>query len=110
MASGRSPVRLHHVKPPVRDAFAVDTDSIYIQNPLTQALADSAETEAEEIARLTEEDFREVAEHLGVEVAAIKAVVDIEAGRTHEGFYMPGKPLVNFDLTMFRRFAQRRGC
>lgn len=59
--------------------------------------------------RLTEEDFREVAEELGVEVAAIKAVVDIEAGRAHEGFYQPGKPLINFDLTMYRKFAPRHG-
>lgn len=61
------------------------------------------------IRTLTEEDFAEVAESLGVEVAAIKAVVEIEAGRAHEGFASPGHPLINFDLTMFRRFAQRRG-
>ena len=44
-----------------------------------------------------------------MEVAAIKAIVDIEAGPSHEGFSAPGKPLINFDLTMFRRFATRRG-
>lgn len=62
-----------------------------------------------EIRRLTEEDYREVAARLGVEVAAIKAVVDIEAGKTHQGFHEPGVPLINFDLTMFRRFAGKRG-
>ncbi len=41
------------------------------------------------ISRLTDDDYREVAERLGVEVAAIKAVVDIEAGRAHEGFFLP---------------------
>lgn len=56
---------------------------------------------------LTEEDFREVAEELGVEVAAIKAVVDIEAGKSHRGFWAEGKPLINFDLAMFRRMAAR---
>lgn len=61
------------------------------------------------ILTLTETDFEEVAAELGVEVAAIKAVVEIEAGRTHEGFAAPGKPLINFDLSMFRRFATRRG-
>lgn len=61
------------------------------------------------ILTLTEADFEEVAAELGVEVAAIKAVVEIEAGRTHEGFASPGKPLINFDLSMFRRFATRRG-
>lgn len=60
-------------------------------------------------ARLTEEDFKEVAEELGVEVAAIKAVVDIEAGRAHEGFYQPGKPIINFDLTMYNKFAPKHG-
>ncbi|MCD8395370.1 MAG: N-acetylmuramidase family protein [Bacteroidales bacterium] len=62
-----------------------------------------------EIKRLTEEDYIEVARELGVEVAAIKAVVDIEAGKSHQGFWAPGKPLINFDLTMFRKFAQKRG-
>lgn len=57
--------------------------------------------------RLTEEDFREVAEELGVEVAAIKAVVEIEAGAKHEGFWANGKPIINFDLSMFRKFAAR---
>lgn len=61
------------------------------------------------IISLTDQDFEEVADSLGVEVAAIKAVVDIEAGRTHEGFYAPGKPLINFDLPLFRRFASKRG-
>ncbi len=57
--------------------------------------------------RLTDEDFREVAEELGVEVAAIKAVVEIEAGAKHEGFWANGKPIINFDLSMFRKFASR---
>lgn len=59
--------------------------------------------------RLTEEDFREVAEELGVEVAAIKAVVEIEAGKSHTGFWKEGKPLIYFDVTMFRRMAARNG-
>lgn len=61
------------------------------------------------ILRLTEDDFRQVAEKLGVEPASIKAVVEIEAGPAHKGFSAPGKPLINFDLTMFRRFATKRG-
>lgn len=60
-------------------------------------------------SRLSDEDFREVADQLGVEVAAIKAVVDIEAGRAHEGFYKPGKPIINFDLSMYRKFAPKHG-
>lgn len=61
------------------------------------------------VLSLSETDFIEVAEKLGVEVAAIKAVVEIEAGRTHEGFSAPGRPLINFDLSMFRKAATRRG-
>lgn len=61
------------------------------------------------IHRLTEKDYQEVAQRLGVEVASIKAIVDIEAGKAHEGFSEPGKPLINFDLTMFRRFASKKG-
>jgi hypothetical protein len=57
---------------------------------------------------LTEDDYREVAEELGVEVAAIKAVVEIEAGKAHQGFYN-GKPIINFDLSMFRSMASRNG-
>lgn len=57
--------------------------------------------------RLTERDYKEVAEELGVEVAAIKAVVEIEAGKSHQGFWDEGKPLINFDLTIFRQMAKR---
>ncbi|MDE6125563.1 MAG: N-acetylmuramidase family protein, partial [Muribaculaceae bacterium] len=43
------------------------------------------------------------------EVAAIKAVVEIEAGAGREGFWADGKPLINFDLSMYRKFAPRHG-
>ena len=59
--------------------------------------------------RLTEDDYREVADELGIETAAMKAVVAIEAGASHRGFYKKGMPVINFDLTMFRRFGRRRG-
>jgi len=79
----------------------------------TEQAADSAQSELHdiqtEILRLTEQDYQEVAEILDVETAAIKAVVDIEAGKQHQGFFAPGKPLVNFDLSMFRQHARRNG-
>ena len=56
---------------------------------------------------LTENDYREVAKELGVETAVIKAVVDVEAGTAHKGFCDSGKPLINFDLAMFRKFAPK---
>jgi hypothetical protein len=60
-------------------------------------------------SRLSENDFADFAEEFGVEVAAIKAVVEIEAGKSHEGFYKPGKPIINFDATMYRKLAPRYG-
>ena len=79
-------------------------------NKAAVAIDTLAEEAAEpKILRLTEDDYRAVAERLGVEVAAIKAVTEIEAGKTHEGFSAPGVPLVNFDLTMFKRFAGKHG-
>lgn len=60
--------------------------------------------EASRYTRLTDEDFRIVAEELGVEVAAIKAVVSIEAGSNMKGFWAPGVPVINFDRTMYNRF------
>ncbi|MDE6560613.1 MAG: N-acetylmuramidase family protein [Muribaculaceae bacterium] len=53
---------------------------------------------------LTEEDFRIVAKELGVEVAAIKAVVKIEAGPKLEGFWAPGVPVVNYAQTLFNKY------
>lgn len=73
------------------------------------ALAQQLTESSDSVLSLSETDYIEVAEELGVEIAAIKAVVEIEAGKTHEGFSAPGRPLINFDLTMFRRFASRRG-
>ncbi|MDE6555451.1 MAG: N-acetylmuramidase family protein [Duncaniella sp.] len=95
-----------------KDGITVGDD----KQPKAEASLAAAIEEAEDnsvrpdtILRLTETDFQEVAKKLGVEVAAIKAVVDIEAGPTHQGFAAPGQPLVNFDLTMFRKFAAKRG-
>ncbi len=93
---------------------AVESDSVKaVENDSIKAVeADSAKA-VEAVSyehipdRLTDEDFREVAEELGVEVAAIKAVVEIEAGAKHEGFWANGKPIINFDLSMFRKFAAR---
>lgn len=59
--------------------------------------------------RLTEKDYEEVAAELGIEVAAMKAIVEIEVGKAKNGFVEPGKPIINFDLKMFRRFASRHG-
>lgn len=53
---------------------------------------------------LTDEDFVLVADELGVEVAAIKAVVRIEAGAKLQGFWAPGVPVANYTQSLFNRF------
>lgn len=59
---------------------------------------------------LTDADFKIVARQLNVEVAAIKAVVEIEAGREMKGFWAPGVPVINFDASMYARFAPKAKC
>lgn len=54
---------------------------------------------------LSEEDYADAAQKLGIEVAALKAVVEVEAGRDQGGFVEPGMPIINFDLRQFRRLA-----
>lgn len=53
---------------------------------------------------LTDEDFEVVAEELGVEVAAIKAVVRIEAGAKLQGFWAPGVPVANYVQSLFKKY------
>lgn len=89
-----------------RNTIPEVADSLSVSAQFTDTLP---QIPADTIIRLTDDDYREVAEYLGVETAAIKAVVDIEAGRAHQGFFAPGKPIINFDLTMFRRFARKHG-
>jgi len=81
---------------------AIDVEKLKLWTELLGERPDS-------LVRLTEKDFVSVAEELGVEVAALKAVVEIEAGKSHRGFSAPGMPVINFDLAMFRQFARRNG-
>lgn len=78
-------------------------DSLKLAKPDTLAVADSLTR----YTGLTDEDFRLVASDLGVEVAAIKAVVAIEAGVRMKGFWAPGIPVINFDAKMYARFRKR---
>lgn len=56
---------------------------------------------------LTEEDFKIVADELGVEVAAIKAVVRIEAGPQLKGFWAPGVPVANYAQSLFNKYKTK---
>lgn len=53
--------------------------------------------------KLTEEDFERVAGELDIEIATMKAVVVIEAGREMKGFWAPGVPIVNYDRSMWAK-------
>lgn len=75
------------------------------------AAADSAKIAEEDSLRyktLTLDDYKAVAEELNIPVAAIRAVVEIEAGTACEGFNADHTPLINFDVSMFRQAARRR--
>lgn len=63
--------------------------------------------ENERYLHLTEHDFQLVAEELNVEIAAIKAVVEIEAGKAMKGFWAPGIPVINFDRTMYLKYRSK---
>lgn len=58
---------------------------------------------------LSEQDFEELAREIGVDAAAMHAVIDIEAGDAHRGFWADGKPVAAFSLSQFRRYAKERG-
>lgn len=75
------------------------------------ATPDSAAADADSLRyrTLTLEDYQAVANELDIPVACIRAVVQIEAGPQSEGFNPDNTPLINFDLTMFRQNAKRRG-
>lgn len=86
---------------------SIDKESANKKKDLTQdAFPDNP---ADRYSRLTELDYRRVAEELGVEIATIKAVSDIEAGKSHTGFYEPGKPVVNFDRSIFLSRLRKAG-
>lgn len=93
---------------------AVSTSAI-IHNSTETSDSDTLSTERhhqEDSLRyscLTMADYVDVADELGVSVACIRAVVDIEAGVKNKGFNSDNTPLINFDLTMFRQAARRHG-
>lgn len=70
-------------------------------------VVDSAAIKAR-FENLTEADYKAVADSLGIEVPLIKAVVLIEAGPGLKGFWKPGVPIINFDLSMFQKVARQR--
>ena len=89
------------------DSLVHPHPSFFLKPTIPQRYLDEAEGKI--ISRLTEEDYAYAAEKLGIEIAAIKAVVDIETGRTHCGFSSPRTPIIDFDTKIFRGYCRRRG-
>ena len=88
-------------------AASLGADSLRME---TLRLDSIRASEADSLTRyesLTDADFQLVADELGIEVAAMKAVVLIEAGSQMKGFWAPGVPVVNFDPTMYRQYASK---
>ena len=89
--------------------YAADiNDTLYIQKART-INSDSTKVQCDTIIRLCDADYRRVAEELGIEVATMKSVVEVEAGITHKGFCEPKKPILNFDVTIFKKFLRKKG-
>lgn len=85
-----------------REILIIDADTIH-----TSFLP--PQPERDHSGPLTVDDYAEIAQELGVEPAAIRAVVEIETGSTRRGFSADSLAVINFDLPVFRRVAARRG-
>ena len=59
---------------------------------------------------LTEPDMQAAADSLGIELAVIKAVIEVEAGQSHCGIIAPGIPLVVFQRSAFLKKAEKNNA
>ncbi len=91
--------------PAVADSVVVASDTV-AKMPVDTAAVSSVN---DKYYKLTDDDYNRVAGELGIDVATMKAVVEIEAGSSHQGFVEPGVPLINFDLTVFKRLMRKAG-
>lgn len=82
-------------------------DSLRVEKFPVDSLPAADRDSSSRYSKLTDEDFRIIAEELGVEIAAIKAVVACEAGTEMKGFFAPGVPVINFDRKMYNLYAAR---
>ncbi|MDE5840276.1 MAG: N-acetylmuramidase family protein [Muribaculaceae bacterium] len=102
-----APAGMQNATPPDRSTAATDGGNLEKDAEKMVDLVLEAMPEGDEKIKyktLSEEDFRIVAKELGVEVAAIKAVVKIEAGPKLEGFWAPGVPVVNYAKVLFDKY------
>lgn len=91
------------------DAQTADTVTVNADTAATSIDSIATAADNDKYYKLTDNDYKKVAEELGIDIATMKAVVEIEAGSAHQGFAEPGIPLVNFDLVIFKRFMRKAG-
>lgn len=91
------------------DAQTADTVTVNADTAATSIDSIATAADNDKYYKLTDNDYKKVAEELGIGIATMKAVVEIEAGSAHQGFAEPGIPLVNFDLVIFKRFMRKAG-
>lgn len=92
----------------VSGCASAQTRGPQVQAASAAATATRSQSDSTRYSRLTPEDYRLVAAELDIPVAAIRAVVEIEAGPAAKGFTPDSLPIINFDLTMFRQACARR--
>lgn len=85
------------------DSSALHHREVLLEDSIELVRADSASR----YSSLTEADFKFVADELDIEVAAIKAVVSIEAGSKMKGFWAPGVPVLNYDASMWKIYGKK---
>lgn len=92
------------------DTLTALEDTVWVYDTLVPdtVACDVILADEDPYTQLSDADYAAVAAELGVEIPAIKAVVEIEAGKAHQGFWKPGKPIVNFDPSMYRKFGGKR--
>lgn len=82
-----------------QDEIERQLDSIFISSSLI-SLPDFSTS-------LSDRDMQMAADTLGVELAVIKAVIEVEAGQPHCGIIAPGIPLVVFQRSVFLKKAEK---
>lgn len=95
-----------------KDSIIIAPQGEYTATPNSPLISDSLLKVTDSESRytaLTEADYQKVAQELDVDVAAIKAVSDIEAGKQHKGFISPGNPVINLDRSIFSRLLKKAG-
>lgn len=91
----------------VADSIALTADSIQARQLYEDSIRVLAADSLTRYECLTDADFELVANELDVEIAAMKAVVLVEAGSSMKGFWAPGVPVVNYDASVYRKVASK---